>query len=122
MFYEFGKRVFAVNAATGAEQWSWKTTYGVGKAVITGDTALLSAGHGYNIHCPGAGSSSSTSDLSVLYALNLRDGSERWHVDRRHEIGVEIQAVDDGIVFGTTIDGEGAIAATPVPRTFLRRI
>jgi outer membrane protein assembly factor BamB len=117
LFYEYGQRVFAVNAATGVDQWSWKTTFDVRKGVILGDSVLLSADHQYNIQCPGDGSlgSHSTSDLSVLQALNLRDGSERWHVTRRHEIGVNIEAVDEGIIYGTTFNGERAVCGDALP-------
>jgi outer membrane protein assembly factor BamB len=118
LFYEYSQRVFAVSAVTGADQWSWKTTLWVGRSsVIVGDTVVLSADHEYNIRCPGddALSSHSTSDLSALYALNLRDGSERWHVERRHEAGIYIHAVNDGTIYGTTLNGERAVCGDVLP-------
>jgi outer membrane protein assembly factor BamB len=118
LFYEYGQRVFAVSAATGVDQWSWKTSLWVGwSSVIMGDTVVLSADHEYNIHCPGDGAlgSHSASDLSALYALNLRDGSERWHVERRREAGIYIHAVDDGILYSTTMNGEGAACGDARP-------
>jgi outer membrane protein assembly factor BamB len=104
LFFEYGKRVVAVNATTGVERWSWNTTYTVTQALILRDSILIQANHEYQIPCPALGvpGSRDASDLAGLYALDPLDGSVKWRIERSHEFGDGIVGVDGGLVFGAT--------------------
>jgi outer membrane protein assembly factor BamB len=103
-FRSHAHSLVALSAATGQEVWHWDSSLsGFGSVVILlPDTVLVRTSHDYNIRCPQDGplGSRSTSDLSMIDALDIHDGSVRWSIRRPHEL--VFLAAGPGVVYWTT--------------------